>query len=105
MVESVGRTMVSDAAGACKLPLLEALLAEHRTALSWTERNRSFLTACRARRLCLDSFARSWARAGPVCPLGLAGLAPFGLVLELLVGEEQLFASCPDKLRPAVNTP
>src|SRR5262245_34047548 len=97
--------MVSDAAGACKLPLLEALLAEHRTTLSRTERNGGFLTACRARGLSLHPLTRRRSSTGPVCPLCLARLAPLGLVLELLVGKEQLFTSCPDELRPAVHTP
>src|SRR5215207_7165789 len=100
----VGATS-SDAAGACKLPLLEALLAEHRTTLCRAEWNRGVLAACRARRLCLDTFARRRSCAGSVCPFGLTRLATLWLVLELLVGEEQLFASRPRKLRPAVHTP
>src|SRR5688572_1421783 len=97
--------MVLDAAGACKLPLLEALFAEYRSTLCRTERNSGVLAACRARRLRLDPFTRRWSRAGSVRPFGLTRLATLRLVLELLVGKEQLFASRPDKFRPAVHTP
>src|SRR5688500_8467364 len=105
MVQMSGRTMESDAAGACKLPLLEALLAEHGTSLRRTERNGGVLAACGARSLCFDPLTRCRSSAGPVSPFRLARLAPLGLVLELFVGKEQLLSRCPDKLRPAVHTP
>ena len=51
-----------------------------------------------ARWLGLDAVAHRGSRAHPVRPLGLAGLAALGFVLELLVGEEELFTGRPDKL-------
>lgn len=41
-------------------------------------------------------------RSDSRCPLGFARLAAFGLVLELLVVEEELFARREEKLRAAV---
>ena len=36
-------------------------------------------------------------------PLGLTGLAAFGLVLEVFVVEEVLFSRCEDKFCSAIN--
>ena len=44
-----------------------------------------------------------WRRSHSRCPLCFAGLAALGLVLELLVVEEQLFAGSKGKLRTAVD--
>src|SRR5688572_7440567 len=67
------------AAGPCELPLLEALLAEDRPALSRSERHRGVLAARRARGLCFHALpgepvTAPAARAGkaPAGPLGLA---------------------------------
>src|SRR5207253_9509065 len=38
-------------------------------------------------------------------PLALAGLAPFGLILEVLVGEELLLSGRPDELCAAIHAP
>src|SRR5262249_30182325 len=38
-------------------------------------------------------------------PFAFAGLTPFGLVLEVLVGEELLLAGRPDELCAAVHAP
>src|SRR5215217_5042485 len=96
--------MALHAAGACKLPLLEAFLAEDRAALCRPERHGCVLAACRALGLCFHPVGDGWSRAYPVGPLGLARLAALGLVLELLVGEKELLASCPDEIGPAVHT-
>jgi hypothetical protein len=87
-----------------ELALLETLPTEDRAALSRTERHSGFLAARRAvggRLHPLPGHDRSACR--PRRPLGLAALAPFGFVLEVLVGEEELFASRPDELGPAVH--
>src|SRR5204863_9264522 len=93
------------AAGARELPLLEALLAEDRSALRRSERHRRILSARRAGGLGLAAIAHRRTRAHPVCPFCLARLAALRLVLELLVGEEELLTGCPDELRRAVHTP
>src|SRR6266550_6879129 len=92
-------------AGAGELPLLEALLAEHRSALRGTEGHRGVLAARRAGRLGLDTIAHRGSGAHPVRPFRLARLAALRFVLELLVGEEQLFTRGPNELRRAVHTP
>src|SRR5688500_8619054 len=96
----------SDSAGAGKLPLLEAFLAEYRSALRWSERHRGVLSARRTGGLGFDAVTdRRRTRTHPVCALGLTRLAALGFVLELLVGKEQLFASRPDEIRRAIHTP
>jgi len=93
-----------DAARAGELPGLEAFPAEHRTTLRRAEWNRRFLTARRAVRRGLHPFPpdrRAGRRTG--CSLGLARLTSLGLVLEILVGEEELFTRCPDELRAAIH--
>src|SRR4029079_13645178 len=95
-----------EAAGSSELPLLEALFAEDRPALRRPERYGRFLPARRALCLSFDPLPHGRrTRTDPICPFGLARLAAFGLVLELLVGKEQLFTGRPDELRPAVHAP
>ena len=81
--------------------LLEALAAEHRTALRGLERDCGFLAASRAVRTGFylvvgRRSARSYAERA--LPLGFAGFAALRFVFELLVVEEQLFASREEKL-------
>src|SRR5687767_7593043 len=90
-----------DAARPGELPGLEALLAEYRTPLRRPERHRRFLAARRAGRRRFDALACSAGPGRPARAFGFAGLAPFRLVLEVLVGEKLLLAACPDELRAA----
>src|SRR5258706_1098244 len=92
-------------AGACKLPLLEAFLAENRSALRGTEGHGRVLAARGAGGLGLDAIAHRRSSAHPVRSFRLARLAALWLVLELLVSEEELFTRRPDELRRAVHTP
>src|SRR4026208_863745 len=92
-------------AGTFKLPLLEAFLAEDRSALRGTEGHRGVLAARRAGGLGLDAIAHRRPGAHPARSLRLARLAALGLVLELLVSEEELFTRRPDELRRTVHTP
>src|SRR5437867_2326010 len=92
------------AARAGKLSRLETFAAEHRPTLRRPERHRGFLAACRAVRRRLHSLPRDGpARRGAGRPLGLARLAPLGLVLEILVGKEELLAGRPDELGAAIH--
>src|SRR5438132_8881570 len=83
--------------------LLKTFLTEHGAALRRPERHRRFLAARRAGGLCFDAFANA-RRLGPGGPFGLAGLASLGLVLEILVREEELFTRRPHELRAAIHT-
>jgi hypothetical protein len=81
--------------------LLETFPAVYGSPLGWLEGNRGFLPALRAcgtrfRSLVIPRGRRSAA-------LGLACLAPFGLVLEALVGEEHLLAAGEDKFSAALD--
>src|SRR5687767_8483760 len=105
MTSVVATRSTSDAASARELPLLEAFLAEHRAPLRRTEGHRCVLAARRTLGLGLDAAVHRRTRGHPVCPLGLASLAALGFVLELLVGEEQLFTCGPDELRRTIHTP
>src|SRR5262245_47638248 len=94
------------AASPGELPLLEALLTEHGTPLGGTEGHGRFLAARGTGGLCLDPIAgRRRPRTHPVGALGLAGLASFGLVLELFVGEKELLAGGPDEISTAIRAP
>ena len=96
-----------NAAGPGELPRLEALATEDRTSLRGSKRDRRFFSARRAIGRRLHTFAahrrttRTRRRARRA--LRLAALAPFGFVLEVLVGEEELLARRPDELRAAVH--
>src|SRR5690349_18182071 len=83
-------------AGAGELPLLEALLAEHRTPLRGPERHRGVLTTRRTLGLCFHPARHRGPGTYPVGPFGLARLAALRLVLELLVGEKELLTGRPD---------
>ena len=81
--------------------LPEALPAEHRPTLGGAERQRGFLAAA-----CADSSGFLLGGMVGRC-LGrrmfqLAGLAPSGQVLELLVVEETLFSGSEDKILAAI---
>jgi hypothetical protein len=83
---------------------LKALAAVHRTPLRGLERNRCFLTALRADRLGFDPLNASRTRAVAGRAVGLARLAPLGLVLEALVGKKHLFACGEYELSPTLGT-
>src|SRR5688572_18761846 len=86
-----------------ELPLLEAFPAEHRAPLSGPERHSSLLAARRAIGRRFDTFTRHPAAGrGSSGALGLAPFAAFGLVLEVFVGEEVLFARGPHEFRAAI---
>src|SRR5689334_14755493 len=92
-------------AGARKLPLLEALLAEHRSPLCRPERHGGVFAARGASGLGLDAFSHGRPGRNPVGSLCLAGLAPFRFVLELFIREEQLLARRPHELSVTVHAP
>ena len=84
--------------------LLEAFAAENWTSLRRLKGHGSFFAAVRAGRARLNlliSVCRSSTYCR--CPLGFAGFTALGLVLELLIVEEELFASREEKLRAAVD--
>jgi len=85
--------------------LVKAFAAQHWTPLRWPERNRGLLSAVRTVGFGLNPVVTVSGRrsAQGRDPLGLAGFATLGCVLELLVVEEQLLPGGEDKLRPAVN--
>src|SRR5438105_11131099 len=105
-IDRITNRSASDAAGPGEFPGLEAFLAEDRAPLRRSERHRRLLAACGAGRQCLDPFAGRRPAAGRAAgSLALAVLAPFRLVLEVLVGEELLLSRRPDELRAAVDAP
>jgi hypothetical protein len=77
--------------------LLETRAAQHRPALSRLEGNCRFFAALRA----VGPRFRTSPRA-PVGALGLALLAALGVILELFIVKEKLFARGKDKLIAAV---
>ena len=92
------------ACGGHRPPLLETLAAIDWAPLRGLKRNRGFLPALRADGLGLDALnAAVRGRRTALRTRGFASLAPFGLVLEPLVGEKHLFAGGEDKLRPTVR--
>src|SRR6266851_5999776 len=103
LVDRSAQTIELDAPGSRKLPRLEALFAEHRTALRRLEGYRGLLAAVRAHRGRFHAFAPVTAAGRTAGPLPLAGFAPFRLVFEVLVGEELLFSRRPDELCAAVH--
>ena len=102
------KTRVGFAGGLCgcagRAALLEAFAAEHRTSLCWLEGDGGFLAAMRAVRARLHLLIAIYgSRANRSDALGFARLATFGLVLELLVVEKELFAGSEEKLRAAID--
>src|SRR2546421_7343654 len=93
----------------CLPPLLEALAAEDRSALCRPERHCSLFSTLRARGASFDlAETASVIAAGNGSQhghaLGLTGFTTLGFVPERLVVKEQLFPSCEDKIRAAVDT-
>ncbi|HTH00707.1 MAG TPA: hypothetical protein VL882_10600 [Vicinamibacterales bacterium] len=94
-----------NAARARKLPRLETFAAKYRTSLGGTERYGRFFSASRTvggRFHAFPSDRGTRRRAG--CSFGLARFASLRLVLEILVGEEELFTSSPNELGAAIYT-
>ena len=92
-----------NAARARKLPRLETFAAKYRTSLGGTERYGRFFSASRTvggRFHAFPSDRGTRRRAG--CSFGLARFASLRLVLEILVGEEELFTSSPNELGAAI---
>src|ERR1044071_2011660 len=85
-----------------EFPGLEAFLAEPRAPLRRLEGHRRFLSTGGTGRHRFDPLAGPPGPRRPGGAFALAGLAPLGLVLEVLVGEKLLFARRPDELRAAV---
>jgi hypothetical protein len=86
-------------------PLLEAFPAKDRPALRRAEGHRSFLPALRTIRLRFGAHRRTpTSSATAFRALGLASLAPLGLVLEALIREKHLFARSKDKLGATLRT-
>ncbi|HWZ51913.1 MAG TPA: hypothetical protein VNW54_10665 [Granulicella sp.] len=95
--------------GGLNASALEALPAQHGAALSGFEGHGGFdvalgalgtgLGARYARRG--DTAARASAQRGS---LGLAGLAPFGIVLELFIEKEDLLSGRENELAVAIHT-
>lgn len=78
--------------------LLKAAPAQNGTALSRLEGDGGFRAALRANGACLRAH-----RAGAGCPFGLALFAALGVVLELLVEEEELLTRSEHEIVPAVH--
>ncbi len=95
------RDSLAGSGGAHGSPLLEAFAAVHRTPLRRLEGNSGFFSALRANGLGLDALKSSGSRDSALHAIRFTGLAPLGLVLEALVGEEHLLARCEYKLRTA----
>jgi hypothetical protein len=77
--------------------MLETLTAEYRPSLSRLEGNRRLDAALGtlSARLCAGQYRRGRIRPraqGSTCPLELAGFAALGVILELFVEKEKLFA-------------
>jgi hypothetical protein len=82
--------------------MLEAFAAVHGTTLGWLERNRRFLSALRANGFGFDALhVRRSGSVAALRPAGFAGFAPFGLVLEALIGEKHLLAGRENELSSA----
>src|SRR5580704_3757304 len=81
-------------------PLLETFAAVNRTALRRLEGDRGILPALRTGRLGFASL-KPVTLARIIRAFCFAGLAPLGLVLKALVGEEHLFAGGEDNFRIA----
>ena len=91
-----------------RLAVLKTFTAEDGSALCGTERNGGLLAALRTDGpglyFCVMVVLRRGARvAKHGDALGLAGLAPFGFVLELLIVKKELFSGREDKLRTAID--
>ena len=91
--------------------LLEATAAEDGPTLCGAEGNCSFLIAVRADGAGLHFLVSRYSmvsvgsiEAEGSCPLGLAELATFGLILKLLVVEEQLLPGGENEITPAIHT-
>ena len=83
--------------------LLEAFAAKYWTSLRRLERHSSLLAAMGTGSASFDLLIRvRRRRSDRSCPLCFAGFAALGLVLELLVVKEELFARREEKLRAAV---
>src|SRR5438552_8572951 len=88
-------------------PLLETFATEDGTPLGRSDRNRSFLPTLRADGTSFnlgETVSRcTWRCFHHGDAFCLAGFAPLGLVLELLVVKEQLFPGREDEVGPAVD--
>lgn len=88
--------------------MLEALTTKHGSPLRRFEGDGRLDAAFRAFGACLGSReschsgARTWTQYYRACPFELAGFASLGIVLELFVKEEKLFAGGEDELTTAV---
>src|SRR4029450_13639130 len=94
-----------DPARPSEFPRLEAFAAENGASLRRTERHRGLFPAGRTvggRLHALAAHPAATARRARGA-LGLAALAALGFVLEILVGEKELLAGCPDERGTAVH--
>src|SRR5258708_16154630 len=80
-----------------RAPLLKAFPAEERAGLCRPGRHGGLFPALRTTGLGFRAH-RAAIASRVFCALGFAGLAPLGLVLKALVGEEHLFATGKNKL-------
>jgi len=95
----------SSSTGSRSSPLLKALPAKDRPTLRRLKGNGSFLATggtVGASFHLRTLWRRNWSQRR--VPFGFAGFATLGLVLELFVVEEQLFARRKDEVGAAVNT-
>ncbi len=98
------RVVFCSCRSACGTTLLEAFAAEHRASLRWLERDGGLFSAMRAVGARLHFLvAVDRTRAYRSDAFGLARLAALGLIPELLVVEEELFAGGEEKLRAAID--
>lgn len=87
-----------------RAPLLKAFTAIYRSSLGRPKRNRCFFSALRTDRLGFYSLGISRTRPISLRAIGLACLAPFGLILEAPVGEEHLLARGEHEFSAALPT-
>lgn len=88
--------------------MLEALTTEHGSSLRRFEGDSRLDAAFRALGACLGSResccsgTRTWTQHRRACPFELARFTSLGIVLELFIEEEKLFAGGEDELTTAV---
>jgi len=87
-------------AGCCRFSTQETFAAVNRTALGRFEGNRRFPPALRANGRRFRSLCSGTRRS---LPFGLARLAAFGFILEILVVEEMLLSRGKYELCPAIR--
>jgi hypothetical protein len=87
-----------------RTPLLETFTTVDRPPLGRPERHGCFFSALRTNRFGFDALGASRSGSVPLRAIGLARLAPLGLVLETPVGEKHLLARGENELSTTLST-